>query len=189
MKPHLLRSTLAILALPLTALTAAPTADTATRLIVEVDAATQALEAKSLNPDPGLAQRVGAASPNHAGIMKNQREPNPAPMADMEEELPSAATYYKITIAPGETLSVKLNCEQHGKVYLQFLPPPHPSATMAAQFRQANIPPRSSRSSAITFKNPTPEGYVVMLALYGQANYSYRLEFQRQGATQATAVK
>jgi hypothetical protein len=100
-------------------------------------------------------------------------------MSDMKEESPSAYRCYSFTLSPKENLKLRLRSEAHGKILMRFLPKLKQDA-MSGQVRRANNAAGPLRASRIEITNVTDAPCIVALLLYGQANYSYRLEIERK---------
>ena len=100
-------------------------------------------------------------------------------MNDMKEESPSAYRCYSFTLAPKENLKLRLSSEAHGKILMRFLPKVKQDA-MSGQVRRANNAAAPLRASRIEITNVTEAPCLVALLLYGQANYSFRLDIERK---------
>lgn len=168
----------------LAAETPAPTS-APNRRIVRVPMATSVIQEKSLAPDASLTRDNTVAgmpamlsADQAVRSMKGISEAG-SPIQDNNMERPSASTFYALMLEPGEELEVRLSCEDHGKVYLQWVPGLKVTP-MTHQFRRANTAPKPLRSSRISVKNVLREPTEVILAALGAPNYAYTLTLMRR---------
>ncbi|MBI1753475.1 MAG: hypothetical protein HY014_03750 [Acidobacteria bacterium] len=86
---------------------------------------------------------------------------------------------YQFTMAPKETLRLKLNAFPSDKIVMSFAPPVKPD-DLTPGIKRANQMPQIARRSAIELMNTTSEPYQVVLRMIGTIDVPYKLEISRK---------
>lgn len=86
---------------------------------------------------------------------------------------------YQFTIAPKETLKLKLNAFPSDKIVMSFAPTVKPDE-LTPGIKRANQMPQVARRSSIELTNITSEPYPVVLRMIGVIDVPYKLEISRK---------
>ncbi len=165
-----------------------PTPKPALRKVVKVDAQMKVIEETSLNLESPL-QAIGKSMPDISAYNSSSTKPQSGngmtanvlvrSMGDMQEEVPTAMTFYEFVLEPKEELSVKLKAKEGGGIYMRFVNPIKPGP-MTGPVRRANLPHKALRMQRIQISNPNAEPAEVTLALLGLQNIPYRMDIERK---------
>jgi hypothetical protein len=90
----------------------------------------------------------------------------------------SALRLYGFTLAPGEEITLKMKGESTTKLAMRLASPNVPDG-MTPTIQKINRMPRPLRSSRITLKNILAEPFKMVLMVYGEAGYKYRIDIKR----------
>ena len=90
----------------------------------------------------------------------------------------TAMRLYGFMLAPGEEISFKMKGESATKLAMRLAQPFVPNG-MTPPIQKVNRMPRPLRSSRITIKNILPDPFKLVLMVYGEAGFKYRIEINR----------
>lgn len=140
------------------------------RDILDVPPGTTLIEEKSLPLDVSMnaqsTQVVGGKSPGRT-------------ITDNLDQGKRGMRLYQFTVAPKETLRLKLSAFPSDKIVMSFAPPVKPD-DLTPGIKRANQMPPVARRSAIELTNITSESYPVVLRMIGTIDVPYKLEISRK---------
>jgi hypothetical protein len=90
----------------------------------------------------------------------------------------TAMRLYGFTLQPNEEIAFKMKGERHSKLCMR-LAEPQVANPMTPRIRAVNRKPKPIRSTGFAVKNVLPEPYQLILLVYGEAGYKYRIDLTR----------
>ena len=147
--------------------------------VVPVAEETLFIEAPSLIKNSVLSGRTQIQTKDYVdpGGTKRRAGFSNESSTDNAEQV-SALRLYGFTLAPGEEITLKMKGESATKLAMKLASPNVPDG-MTPTIQMINRMPRPLRSSRITLKNILAERFKLVLMVYGEAGYKYRIDIKR----------
>ncbi len=91
----------------------------------------------------------------------------------------TAMRLYGFTLQPNEEIAFKMSGESHSRLCMRLGEPLVPNP-MTPPIKAVNRKPKPVRSTGFAVKNVLPEPYQLILIVYGEAGYKYRIDINRK---------
>lgn len=121
------------------------------------------------NP-PGVTTTAVGPQAHEAGFID-------AASADQADQV-TAMRLYGFTLQPNEEITFKMKGERHSKLCMR-LAEPQVANRMTPPIRSVNRKPKPIRSTGFSIKNVLPEPYQLILLVYGEPGYRFRIDLIR----------
>jgi len=116
---------------------------------------------------------------NAASAQVDRSKPSGRTITDNLEAGKRGMRLYQFTLAPKETLALKLKAFPADKIVMSFAPPVKADG-LTAGIKRANQMPQIARTSVLELTNTTPEPYPLVLRMVGTIGVPYKLEVIRK---------
>ncbi len=176
MKPHLWMTGLLLLGLPAQAQTTQPIT-AAKNQMAAVPPEVLLIEEDSLPLDPSLQSSTRPAESSTAGARSS------AAYVEDSRSKDNGLKLYRFMVAPGETLTTKVESDAAEVVTQRFglLSGPSftPSAVSKGEINRINRLSRQQRTTKIEFKNFEGRPFPLLLIVYGSVGHPYKIHIAR----------